>query len=211
MTDTAPASPAVALRLLDTENAATLFHLSAVHEDLQTVLRCCERLVSALKLVDDPPDDILIEAVWTTALLSYARCFTSGHPGATLSEGDLAATKLKGDVLGWHKVLLKLREHYASPMVNPRELFSVGVAQGPDGAASYIAVTGARQPLVADLAVRQTGSIALALSDMVSVRITAEQEKVFGQLKDTPKAELDKLPPSTWPGLTEVQECGTDA
>lgn len=194
MIDTVPASPTAALRLLDTEIAATLFHLSAVHEDLQTVLRCCERLVSTLKLVEDPPDDILIEAVWTTALLSYSRCFTSGHPGATLSEGDLAATKLKGDVLGWHNVLLKLREHYASPIVNPRELFSVGVAQDKDGAASLIAITGARQPLVEDLAIRQTGAIALALSDMVNGRIAAEQEKVFGQLKDTPKAELDLLP-----------------
>lgn len=194
-TDTAPASPAVALRLLDNEIATTLFHLSAVHEDLQTVLQCCERLVSALKPVEDPPDDILIEAVWTTALLSYSRSFTSGHVGATLTEADLAATKLKGDVLGWHKVLLKLRDHYASPIVNPRELFSVGVAQDVDGAASHIAITGERQPLVVDLAIRQTGTIALALSDMVSGRITVEQEKAFGRVKDMPSAELDKLPP----------------
>jgi hypothetical protein len=195
MTDTASASPAVALRLLDNEIATTLFHLSAVHEDLQTVLRCCERLVSALKPVEDPPDDIFVEAVWTTALLSYSRCFTSGHLGATLTEADLAAIKLKGDVLGWHQVLLKLRDHYASPIVNPRELFSVGVAQDRDGAASYIAITGERQPLVVDLAIRQTGTIALALSDLVSGRITVEQEKVFGRVKDMPSAELDKLPP----------------
>lgn len=194
MTDTAPARPAVALRLLDTEIATTLFHLSAVHEDLQTVLRCCERLVSTPAPAEDQTDDILVEAVWTTALLSYSRCFTSGHPGATLAEEDLAATGLKGDVLGWHKVLLTLREHYASPAVNPRELFSIGVAQDEDGAAGFIAITGARQPLVEDLAVRQTGAIALALSDMVHARIRAEQEKVFGHVKDMPKAELDGLP-----------------
>ncbi|HSN37470.1 MAG TPA: hypothetical protein VLT34_14055 [Arthrobacter sp.] len=193
MTDAASASPAVALRLLDNDIATTLFHLSAVHEDLQTVLRCCERLVSALKSVEDPPDDILMEGVWTAALLSYARCFTSGHVGATLTETDLAATKLKGDVLGWHKVLLTLREHYASPSVNPRELFSIGVAQDGEGAASFIAITGARQPLVEDLSVRQTGAIALALSDMVGGRITAEQERVFGRVKEMPRAELDKL------------------
>lgn len=194
MTLIAPNPQPATLRRLGTSSAATLVHLSATYEDLQTVLRCCERLVSALTPSDAAPDDLLIEAVWTTALLSYGRCFSYGRLGANLTENDLVATNLKGDLVDWHKVLLKLKDHYTNLTTNPRELFSIGLAQDPDGAANGIAITSARQPLVEDLAVRQTGAIALALGDIVSARITALQPKIFAEYKDTPKSELDKLP-----------------
>jgi hypothetical protein len=78
-------------------------------------------------------------------------------------------------------------------VVSPREHFSVGVAQDPNGAANGVGVTSARQPLVDDLTVRQIGAIAFALSGLVNDRITAQQEQVFLQAKQLPKADLDKL------------------
>ena len=189
MTNSVP----TALRLLDTASASALGELLATFEDLQTVLRCCERLVSELADGDGELDDVLVEAVWTVALLSYARCFSAGEAGTALTEDDLTMTQSHGDVLDWHKILLQLRNHYADPTANPRERFSVGVAQDLNGAANGVAVTSARQPLVDDLTVRQTGAIAFALSGLVNDRITAQQEKVFGEVKDTPKADLDKL------------------
>ena len=193
MTNSVPTTPPTALRLLDTASASALVELLATFEDLQTVLRCCERLVSELADGDGEPDDILVEAVWTVALLSYARCFSAGEAGPALTENDLTMTQSHGDVLDWHEILLQLRDHYADPTANPRERFSVGVAQDPNGAANGVAVTSARQPLVDDLTVRQTGAIAFALSGLVNDRITAQQEKVFGEVKHTPKADLDKL------------------
>jgi hypothetical protein len=193
MTNSVPTAPPSALRLLDTPSALELVELMATFENLQTVLRCCERLVSALADCDGEPDDVLVEAVWTVALLSYTRCFSAGATGTALTEDDLTATQSHGDVLDWHKILLQLRDHYADPTANPRERFSVGVAQDPNGAANGVAVTSARQPLVDDLTVRQTGAIAFALSGLVNDRISAQQEKVFGEVKHTPKADLDKL------------------
>jgi hypothetical protein len=193
MTNSVPMAPPSALRLLDTASASELVELIATFEDLQTVLRCCERLVSELADGDGEPDDVLVEAVWTVALLSYARCFSAGDTGTALTEDDLTATQSQGEVLDWHKILLQLRDHYAHPTANPRERFSVGVAQDPNGAANGVAVTSARQPLVDDLTVRQTGAIAFALSGLVNDRISAQQEKVFGEVKHTPKADLDKL------------------
>lgn len=193
MTNSVPTTPPAALRLLDTASASALVDLLATFEDLQTVLRCCERLVSELADGDGEPDDVLVEAVWTVALLSYARCFSAGEAGTALTEDDLTMTQSHGDVLDWHKILLQLRDHYADPTANPRERFSVGVAQDPNGAANGVAVTSARQPLVDDLTVRQTGAIAFALSGLVNDRITAQQEKIFGEVKHTPKADLDKL------------------
>jgi hypothetical protein len=181
-----------ALRRLDSPGAKALADLVATFEELHTVLRNCERLVTELG-AEGVPDDVLVEAVWTTALLSYARCFSAGDGGTALTEDDITAAQAHGDALKWHKVLLQLRDHYADPVVNPRERYSVGVAQDLSGAPSGVAITSGRQPLVDDLTVRQTGAIAYALSALVDERITAQQQKVFAEVKDTPKSTLDKL------------------
>jgi hypothetical protein len=157
------------------------------------VLRCCERLVTALAADVGEPDDVLVEGVWTMALLSYARCFSAGQAGAALTEDDITAAQAHGDALKWHRMLLQLREHYADPVVNPRERYSVGVAQDANGAPSGVAITSTRQPLVDDLTVRQTGAIAYALSALVDGRIAGQQQTVFAEVKDTPKSILDKL------------------
>jgi len=180
-----------ALRRVEGTSARALADLNARFEDLQTVLRCCERLVA--ELIADPVNGAVVEGLWTTALLSYARCFSVGVTDTALTEADLTATQPHGEVLDWHKVLLQLRDHYADRTANPRERFSVGVALNDTGAAEGIAITSAQQPLVDDVTVRQTGAIAYALSELVNGRIAAKQEKVFGELKVASVAELDKL------------------
>lgn len=180
-----------ALRRVEGTSARALADLNARFEDLQTVLRCCERLVAELKA--DPVNGAVVEGLWTTALLSYARCFSVGVTDTALTDADLTATQPHGEVLDWHKVLLQLRDHYADRTANPRERFSVGVALNDTGAAEGIAITSAQQPLVDDVTVRQTGAIAYALSELVNGRIAAQQEKVFGELKVASVAELDKL------------------
>lgn len=180
------------VRRLETPAAAALARLTATFEDLQTVLRCCERLVSELS-AEGEPDEVVVEGVWTTALLSYARCFASGEADAVLHEDDLTATHPGVEILDWHRVLLHLRDHYADPAINPREQFSVGVAQDSEGAPSGVAITSTRQPLVDDLTVRQAGAIAFTLSGLVNDRIVSQQEVVFDQTKDVGAAELDDL------------------
>lgn len=189
---TNPAAPPELLRRLESPSASVLAELAAMFEDLQTVLRCCERLVAELA-GDGEPDEVLVEAVWTMALLCYTRCFSPGESGTALTEADLTAAESQGAVLQWHAVLLQLRDHYADPSANPRERFSVGVAQDERGTAAGVAITSARQPLVDDLTVRQTGAIAFALSGLVNERIAAAQATVFDEVKGTPKADLDGL------------------
>ena len=187
------AAPAEVMRRLDDPAAAALAGLVEVFEDLQTVLRCCERLVSELAVEGDP-DEIVVESVWTTALLSYARCFSPTETDVALTEDDVATTHSAGEeVVKWHRLLLQLRDHYADASVNPRERFSVGVTQGPDGTASGVAITSARQPLVDDLTVRQTGAIGYALSAMVNARIESRQQQVFEERKSSSRADLEQL------------------
>jgi hypothetical protein len=182
------------MRRVDDAAAAALVGVVEVFEDLQTVLRCCERLVTELA-VEGEPDPVVVEAVWTTALLSYARCFSATADGVALTESDLTSAQSSPEVVEWHRLLLQLRNHYADPAVNPRERFSVGVAQDPNGLATGIAITSARQPLVDDLTVRQTGAIAFALSRLVNERIELRQHEVFDNLESWSKADLDRLDP----------------
>jgi hypothetical protein len=194
--------PPPSLRRLESPAASGLAALCATFEDLQTVLRCCELLVALLappegdEATRDAPDPVVVEAVWTVALLSYARGFGAGADGGTaapLSEDDVAATHPGAEVLEWHRVILRLRDHYADREVNPRERFSVGVAQDADGAATGVAVTSLRQPLVDELTVRQLGGIVYALSEVVDARIAAAQAQLFTEVQDVSPADLAKL------------------
>ena len=151
-----------AVRRLDGSEATELAALAGVFDDLQYALRCCEHLVGALAPAQ--PDTALVEALWTGALVAYARCF-SGRT-KILSDADLAELKLDGDVAGFHRALLRLRDHYASRHANPRETFTVGVAQRTNGTAAGVAVVGAPQPAVDDTTVRQLGRIAYGLSGL---------------------------------------------
>lgn len=185
----APPASAPVVRRLESAEAGVLAELAGTFEDLQTVLLCCERLVAALAR---ERDDVLVEALWTTAMLSYARAFAPGK-SAGLTEDDLAQTKLEGDLVEWHHLLLRVRDHHADPAINPREIFSVGVTQDEQGAASGVAITSARQPSVDDLTVRQTGAIAYALSQLVNDRIEARQKEVLEGLEDATRDDLDRL------------------
>jgi hypothetical protein len=189
----APVRPAK-VRRLETPPALALADLAAIFEDLQTVLRCCERLVSELARDEAERDDLALEAFWTTAVMSYARCFSIRPRGTALTPDDVTATGLAGDVLGWHHILQQLRDHYADPVENPRERFSVGASQDDAGDANGIAVTSTRQPPVDDVTVRQTGAVAFELSRIVDRRIAEQQQVIFGSLESTTSAELERLP-----------------
>jgi hypothetical protein len=185
-TDTAPG----AVRRLDGDEAAELAGLAAVFDDLQYVLRCCEHLVGVL--AQPAPDDALAEALWTGALVGYARPFSAREK--VLTADDLAALELDGDVLEFHKALLRLRDYYASRHVNPRETFTIGVAQTNDGAPTGVAIVSAPQPTVDRTTVGQLGRVAYALSGLVDGRMQEAQQRVLAAARDLDARELGALP-----------------
>jgi hypothetical protein len=186
-TNDAPPDLPAAVRRLESPAAADLSHLAEVFEDLQTVLRCCEQLVTALRV--PAPDPALVEALWTTALLSYARCFAAG----ALEEADVSTAQPEGEVLDWHRVVLRLRDHYADPVTNPRERFAVGVAQDSSGRPDGVALTSTRQPLVDEVTVRQTGAVCYALSGLVDARMSVGQAALFDEVRDVTAEDLEAL------------------
>ena len=196
MTSPEPASapPPSVVKRLKSPAALALADLAALHEDLQTTLLCCERLMTELGPDRAELDELALEAFWTTAVLSYGRCFAPGPRGTGLTENDVTATKLEGDVLGWHRVLLQVRDRYADVAVNPRESFSVGASQDTSGHAEGVAIASTRQPTLDDVSVRQTGAVAFGLSKLVEERLTAQQQVVFTAVAAMARPALDVLP-----------------
>ncbi|HEV7974441.1 hypothetical protein [Amycolatopsis sp.] len=191
------AAPPSSARELRSPAALALADLAAIFDDLQFVLRCCERLITELERdsASSEQDDLVIESLWVAALTSYARCFRPGERGMGLAVTDLSATGLKGDVVEWHSLLGKLRNFYVDSNANPRELFSVGVSQSDSGTADGIVITSIVQPQVDETTVRQTGRLAFELSRLVDDRIKTQQKTVFTAAQALSPDNLNELPP----------------
>jgi hypothetical protein len=195
----APSAPKpLEARRLEGPEAAELVALAAVSDDVQHVLGCCERLVTALAQprlspAGGDPDAALIEALWTSALLAYGRAFAAAGAGG-LTKADLEALELPGDVVGFHDLLLRLREQYGSLDVNPRESCSVGVVEGEDGNPAGVAVLAAPLPLVDQEAARQLGRLAFALNSRVETRMQEAQARVLQRARELSPQELAALP-----------------
>lgn len=183
-------APPSTVRRLDGAEAVELAGLAAVYEELQYVLRCCEHLVTTL--ASPSPDPVVVESLWTGALLGYARCF-SGR-AAVLTEEDLGRLELDADASEFHEMMRKLRDHYASRHVNPREAFTIGAAQSNDGRPAGVAIVSTPRPLVDDATVRLLGRIAYGLSGLLDARMQESQERVSAAAGEMSAAALARLP-----------------
>lgn len=183
-----------ALRQLRTPDALALADLTAVSEELAKVAGCCQRILTLASQERTSDRDLLVEALWTTALTSYRRCFSSGERAAVLSTDDLADTNLRGDVLPWHNTLETLREHYVDTRANPHETFVAGAAQDAEGHANGVAVTSTPKPDLDDTTVRQTGQLAVELGRIVDERIETRQQALYETARSMSPQDLADLP-----------------
>jgi len=181
-------------RRLTGPTARALADLTAIFDDLQFVLGCCERLLGELAK-GEHHDPVVAESLWAAALNAYARCFRSGDDRTELTADDVTATGLEGDVVPWHETLGKLRNFLVAKAANPREVFSVGVTVSAEGNADGIIVSSVPLPGVDENTVRQTGQLAYALAQLVDGRIQEQQKVLFTEIKDMPAARLSRLDP----------------
>ena len=192
MSDPASALPTSIRRLDGNPDARRLVRLVSAYDELQVVLRCCEKLMT---IIGDGGggDDVEVEALWTLALLSYARAFADGNGGPALTEADLTAPGGDGDAVRWHRVLLRLRDRQADPRTNPRETYTAGVAQDATGAANAVAVSSVRAPTVDAGAVRQAGAIAFPLCAVLDERIDPLQKSILAAVRGLPPVALNRM------------------
>ncbi|WP_375491245.1 hypothetical protein [uncultured Jatrophihabitans sp.] len=184
------------IRRLDNPDAIRLVRLVGAYDDLQTVLVTCEQLLTVLGDPARGGADPTAEALWTFVLLCYARAFGAAEASAAaVTETDLdpAEGEERDDVVRRHRVLMHLRDHHADPLVNPRETYTVGVAQDDDGQVNAVAVTSVPSPAVDPEAVRHVGRLAYRLCAVLDARIGELQKAILAAVRDTPKDELEAM------------------
>jgi hypothetical protein len=111
-----------------------------------------------------------------------------------LPDADVNELGLDGDVGEFHAMVKKLRDHYASRHLNPREAFTIGAAQANDGRPTGVAVVSTPRPLVDDVTVRLLGRVAYALSGLLDKRMQQSQERVLEAAGRLSPGELSRLP-----------------
>jgi hypothetical protein len=183
---------------LDLPSAQVLADLVATVQDLQFVMDCCKRLLTELDRPEAERDPVVPQALWSAALVGYARCFTTGKRFG-LSDADVRSLPLQGEVMKFHKWVLGERARLTSHPRDPFAAATVGAALTRPEAGTRrvegIAILAASRVLVDDQGVRQLGGLASELAKQTAERATKQQDTVLADAQQLGVAKLSRLEP----------------
>jgi hypothetical protein len=187
-----PGTPMLTVAL-DLPSARILADQAAIIADLQFVMDCCKRLLTELAKPEIARDSVVPQALWSAALVAYARCFGAGRRFGLTTE-DVRTLPLQGEVMKYHKWVLRERDTLAKHPASPFEAAKVGAALSPPGQEERrvegIAILSASRVLVDDNGVRQLGGLASELAKQTAERAQKQQDAV---LADAQKLSLESL------------------
>jgi hypothetical protein len=194
----APSPDALALTVaLDLPSAQVLADQASIISDLQFVMECCKRLLSELVTPEEERDPVVPQALWSAALVGYARCFGKGKRFGLTAE-DIQALPLRGEVMKYHKWVIAERNRLTTHSTNPFEAAKVGAALSlpgqPTRRVEGIAVLSTSHVLVDDTGVRQLGGLASELAKQTAEKAKHQQDVVLADAQQIDIAALDKLP-----------------
>jgi hypothetical protein len=193
---------------LKTPSAQVLADQTATIADLQFVMDCCKRLLTELAKPEDERDLIVALALWSAALVAYARCFTVGKRFG-LGADDVRSLPLHGAVMKFHTWVLAERQKLIAHPADPFEASKVGAALEHSslkhGALKHgartedevagIAILSSSRVLVDDVGVRQLGGLASELAKQIADRARDQQDVVLADAQRIGVDSLAKLPP----------------
>jgi hypothetical protein len=183
---------------LDVPAAQVLADQTAVIQDLQFVMESCRRLLAELARPESERDAVVPLALWSAALVSYARCFSSGQRFGLTTE-DLLSLPLQGEVLKFHTWVIEERNRHTQHSADPFEVARVGVAlaarEGAKRQVKGITVLATRHVVVDDTGVRQLGGLASELARQTAERARAQQDVVLAAAQKLNLDQLYELPP----------------
>jgi hypothetical protein len=197
MGETSTQSPVLTVPL-DTDSARILADQASIIQDLQFVMDCCKRLLTELAKAEDERDAVVPQALWSAALVAYARCFGKNKRFG-LTVPDVHALPLQGAVMKFHQWAIKERAKLTSHPGDPFEAAVVGAALAPPGGAKRrvegIVVLSNSHVLVNDIGVRQLGGLASELAKQTAEKAQAQQETVLADAQQLSLDSLYALPP----------------
>jgi len=178
---------------VDYEEAKKLADLGAIFQDLGFTMKTCSRLKKLLK--EESQDSLLIETMWTAALIRYARCFASGKRFG-LSESILDG--LPGEPHKVHRMYISLRDKHIAHSVNPFEQMAVGLILSPESSheRKILGVaTMSMRHICSDVeGVHQLGLLAKVIMKKVAEMAEEYKKKTLVKGESIPIESLYKLP-----------------
>jgi hypothetical protein len=183
---------------LDMPSAHVLADQASTIQDLQFVMDCCKRLLTELEKPEEERDAVVPQALWSSALVTYARCFGKGGRSG-LATDDVRNLPLQGAVMKFHKWVMEERNKLTVHPANPFEGAKVGAALSPPGRAEQrvegVAIFSANRVLIDAIGVRQLGGLASELAKRTAEKAQEQQDRVLAEAQQLTIDRLSKLPP----------------
>lgn len=183
---------------LDTPSAHILADQASIIQDLQFVMDCCKRLLTELATPEEDRDAVLPQALWSSALVAYARCFGKGRRFGLTAE-DVRGLELQGAVMKFHNWVIGERDKMTRHPADPFEAAQVGAALSPPGQPERrvegIAIFYASHVLIDGVGVRQLGGLASELAKRIAERAQEQQDSVLADAQQLNMDSLYKRPP----------------
>ena len=183
---------------LDVPSAQILADQASIIADLQFVMECCKRLLTELAKPEEDRDAVVPQALWSAALVAYARCFGKGKRFGLATEA-VRTLPLQGEVIKYHKWVIGERDKLTVHPANPFEAAKVGAALSPPGQAERrvegIAILSTSHVLVDDTGVRQLGGLASELAKQTAEKAQGQQDSVLADAQQLNIDSLYRLPP----------------
>jgi hypothetical protein len=191
-------SPEMLTVALDMPSAHVLADQASTIQDLQFVMDCCKRLLTELEKPEEERDAVVPQALWSSALVTYARCFGKGGRSGLATE-DVRNLPLQGAVMKFHKWVIEERNKLTVHPANPFEGAKVGAALSPPGQAEQrvegVAIFSANRVLIDAIGVRQLGGLASELAKQTAEKAQEQQDRVLADAQQLTIDRLSKLPP----------------
>jgi hypothetical protein len=178
---------------LDTPSARVLADQASIINDLQFVMDSCKRLLDELARPQEDRDGVVPQALWSSALVAYARCFSADRRSG-LAVDDVQNLPLQGAVMKFHTWVIEECGKLTAPPAAPYEAVTIGAALAPPGEKKRrvegIAVFTTSRVLIDVIGVRQLGGLASELAKQTAQKAEKQQHEV---LTDAQQLDLDGL------------------
>jgi hypothetical protein len=183
---------------LDIPSARILADQTSVIQDLQFVMDCCKRLLAELGRPEEDRDGVVPLALWSSALIAYARCFGQGRRSG-LAADDVRNLPLQGAVMKFHEWVIEESAKLTEHPTNPFEAARIGAALSPAGQKQRrvvgIAIFSASRVLIDATGVRQLGGLASELAKQTAVKAQRQQDSVLSDAQQLDIGSLYAAPP----------------
>jgi hypothetical protein len=198
---------------LDVASAHVLADQAAIIQDLQFVMDSCKRLLTELAKPEEDRDPLLPLAIWSSAVVTYARCFGNGKRYGLTTE-DVQKLPLHGAVMKFHKWIIEERNKLTTHSANPFEVAKVGAALSPPEEKKRrvegIMIFATSHIVIDDVGVRQLGGLASELAKQTAEKAQEQQDIALKDAQQLDIETLYKLPPlrTSPPADDETEDAG---